>query len=144
MWRHSLIVGMLLGYLCNIASYAMLTFLALVMNDELKYWRLALALPLSPIYIFFFNWIPGAIGATCDVLLFGNVTGFAPESTLILGGSKRIALGARLTRALSLMVRSVVYGDVLAAGALLARVGRDAVDAQRLRRSSRRRGDGVI
>ncbi len=112
MWRHSLIVGMLLGYLCNIASYAMLTLLALVMNDELNYWRLVLALPLSPIYIFVFNWIPGAIGATCDVLLFGNVTGFAPESTLILGGSKRIALGARVTRALSLMVRSIVYGDV--------------------------------
>jgi hypothetical protein len=112
MWRHSLLLGMLLGYVCNVASYGMLTLLALLMNDELKYWRLSLALPLSPVYVFFFNWIPGAIGATCDVLLFGNVTGFAPEATLIRGGSKRIALGARLTRALSLMVRSIVYGDV--------------------------------
>ncbi len=112
MWRHSLIVGMFLGYLCNVASYGMLTFFALVMNDELKYWRLSLALPLSPVYIFCFNWIPGAIGATCDVLLFGNVTGFAPESTLIRGGSKRIALASRALRAFMLSVRSVVYGDV--------------------------------
>jgi hypothetical protein len=112
LFRTSLPLGMLLGYLCNVASYSMLTFLALLMNNEIKYWRLALALPGSPTYVFVFNWIPAAVGAISDVVLFGNVTGFAPEWTLIKGGSKRIALLFRIRRALSLGVRSIVYGDV--------------------------------
>jgi hypothetical protein len=112
MWKTTWVAGLLLGYLCNIASYGMLTFLSMLMNDELHYWRLALALPGSPFYVFLFNWVPGAVGATSDVLLFGNVTGFAPESTLIRGGSKRIALLGRISRAFALVVRSIVYGDV--------------------------------
>jgi len=40
------------------------------------------------------------------------VTGFAPETTLIRGGSHRLALAFRLRRALSLVVRSAVMGDV--------------------------------
>jgi len=110
--KSSLFTGVLLGYLCSVVSYGMLTGLSMVMNGELRYWRLAFALPASPLYVFLFNWLPGAVGATCDVLLFGNVTGFAPESTLIKGGSVRLALLARLRRAFSLAVRSVVYGDV--------------------------------
>jgi hypothetical protein len=46
------------------------------------------------------------------VLLVGNVTGFAPETTLIRGGSARIALLYRLRRALLLAVRAVRRGDV--------------------------------
>jgi len=111
-WREQMMVGIVLAYLCNVVSYGMLTFLALLMNDELRYWRLALALPLSPIYVFLFNWIPGAIGGTCDVLLFGNVTGFAPESTLIRGGSVRIALLFRIRRGILVAVRAIVRGDV--------------------------------
>jgi hypothetical protein len=110
--KSSLFTGVLLGYLCSVVSYGMLTGLSMIMNGELRYWRLAFALPASPLYVFLFNWLPGAVGATCDVLLFGNVTGFAPESTLIKGGSVRIALLSRLWRAFSLTVRSVVYGDV--------------------------------
>jgi hypothetical protein len=110
--KSSLFTGVVLGYLCSVVSYGMLTALSMMMNGELRYWRLAFALPASPLYVFLFNWLPGAVGATCDVLLFGNVTGFAPESTLIKGGSVRIALLSRLWRAFSLTVRSVVYGDV--------------------------------
>ena len=111
-WHSHVATGMVLAYACNVVSYTILTLLTLVMNNELQYWRMTLALPLSPIYVFFFNWIPGAVGATCDVLLFGNVTGFAPESTLIAGGSARIALLFRIRRALLVAIRSVVRGDV--------------------------------
>jgi hypothetical protein len=90
----------------------MVTLLSMVLNGEPQYWRLVFALPAAPLYVFLFNWLPGAVGATCDVLLFGNVTGFAPESTLIKGGSKRIAVLSRVWRGFLLSARSVVYGDV--------------------------------
>jgi hypothetical protein len=56
--------------------------------------------------------VPAAVGYVHDVFLFGNVTGFAPETTLIRGGSTRIALLYRLRRAFLLMLRSVLVGDV--------------------------------
>jgi len=46
------------------------------------------------------------------VLFFGNKTGFAPESTLIKGNSTRVALLFRIRRAFSMMLRSIVKGDV--------------------------------
>jgi hypothetical protein len=52
------------------------------------------------------------VGYVNDVFLFGNVTGFAPESTLIKGGSERIALLFRMRRAVLLAARSVLVGDV--------------------------------
>jgi hypothetical protein len=111
-WKQSMLTGVLLAYACNVLSYGLLTSFTLLMNDELHYWRMLIAIPMSPIYVFCFNWIPGAVGATCDVLLFGNVTGFAPETTLIRGGSVRIGLLFRLRRAFLLAVRSIVIGDV--------------------------------
>lgn len=105
-------VGLVLGYACQVSIFATVTILALFLNREPRHWRLALALFLSPLYTFVFNWLPGAIGATCDVLLCGNVTGFSPEWTLKKGASVRIALFFRFRRAVMLMVRSALCGDV--------------------------------
>ncbi len=101
-----------LAYLSQMLVAAVLTTITLVMNGEPQYWRLAYALPLVPVYTVCFRWIPAAVGYVHDVFLFGNVTGFAPESTLIKGGSARIALLYRLRRAFLLSVRSVLVGDV--------------------------------
>jgi cellulose synthase/poly-beta-1,6-N-acetylglucosamine synthase-like glycosyltransferase len=112
LFKSTVLTAFVLGYGCQLAGYSMLTVFALLMNGERRYWRLALALPLSPLYAICFTYGPSVVGATNDVLLFGNVTGFAPEATLIRGGSARIALAYRLRRALLLAVRAVVRGDV--------------------------------
>jgi hypothetical protein len=110
--KSTILTAFFLGYGCQLAGYSMLTLLALVFNGERRLWRLALALPISPLYAISFTYAPSVVGAVNDVLLFGNVTGFAPEWTLIRGGSSRIALAYRLRRALLLAVRAVRRGDV--------------------------------
>jgi cellulose synthase/poly-beta-1,6-N-acetylglucosamine synthase-like glycosyltransferase len=112
LFKSTVLTAFLLGYTCQLAGYSMLTILALIFNGERRLWRLALALPLSPLYAICFTYAPSVVGAVNDVLLFGNVTGFAPETTLIRGGSERIALLYRLRRALLLAVRAVRHGDV--------------------------------
>jgi hypothetical protein len=111
-WKSTVLTAFVLGYGCQFAGYSMLTFLALIINGQRRYWRLALALPLSPLYAICFTYLPSVVGASADVLLFGNVTGFAPETTLIKGGSARIALLYRIRRALLLAVRAAFRGDV--------------------------------
>jgi hypothetical protein len=101
-----------LAYLTQVFMAFVLTSATLVMNGELRYWRLLLALPLTPVYTLCFKWVPAAMGFVDDVFLFGNVTGFAPESTLIKGGSERIALSFRVRRAVLLAARAVLVGDV--------------------------------
>jgi cellulose synthase/poly-beta-1,6-N-acetylglucosamine synthase-like glycosyltransferase len=101
-----------LAYMTQVFIAGTLTSVTLTMNGEWRYWRLLLALPLVPVYTLCFKWVPAAIGFTHDVFLFGNVTGFAPESTLIKGGSERIALTFRVRRALLLAARAVLVGDV--------------------------------
>jgi hypothetical protein len=101
-----------LAYMTQVFIASALTSVTLTMNGEWRYWRLLLAVPLAPVYTLCFKWVPAAIGFTHDVFLFGNVTGFAPESTLIKGGSERIALTFRLRRALLLAARAVLVGDV--------------------------------
>ena len=110
--KASVVTGFLLGYFCQILVFSTVTFLALLMNAELDCWRMAIGLPLAPLYNLIFNFLPGAAGAISDVLLFGNITGFSPEWTLKRGRSERIALLYRLRRAVLLAVRSVLYGDV--------------------------------
>jgi hypothetical protein len=112
LFRAHLVTGFLLGYACQVLVFGTITLAALLIGGEGKYWRIALALPLVPIYNFVFNWVPAAIGAACDVLLFGNVTGFSPECTLKRGRSTRIALLFRVRRAFLLLLRSVTCGDV--------------------------------
>ncbi|MEY4550622.1 MAG: hypothetical protein RL685_6817, partial [Pseudomonadota bacterium] len=102
----------LLAYISQVIVSGMLTAITLVMNGEPQYWRLAYALPFVPLYTLWFRWVPAAVGYVSDVFLFGNVTGFAPEGTLIKGGSERIALLYRLRRAFLLALRSVLVGDV--------------------------------
>jgi hypothetical protein len=110
--KSTVLTAFVLGYFCQFAGYSMLTIFALMMNGERRHWRLLLALPLSPLYAICFTYLPSLVGATSDVLLFGNVTGFAPETTLIKGDSARLALLFRLRRAFLLTVRAAVWGDV--------------------------------
>lgn len=111
-WHSSLITGTVLGYACNLVVWTMMTLTALAINGEYRYFPLVLGVPFAPLYQLIFNWLPCFVGVTADVLFFGNVTGFAPEPTLIRGGSARIALLSRIKRVLALAVRAVVWGDV--------------------------------
>jgi hypothetical protein len=104
---------MAIGLGIQYAVYSVWTILALSMNGELrKNWRLLLAIPLAPAYTLVFAFFTTLSGIISDVFLFGNITKFAPETTLIQGRSTRIALLSRVRRAAVLLVRSVVYGDV--------------------------------
>lgn len=97
----------------QIAFYGLCTVLALLLNGELrKNWRILLALPATPVYVPIYGFWASFAGIVKDILLFGNCTKFAPETTLIAGGSTRIALLARARRAFVLLVRSALYGDV--------------------------------
>jgi cellulose synthase/poly-beta-1,6-N-acetylglucosamine synthase-like glycosyltransferase len=101
------------SFVMQLGVYAIWTFCALVMNGEVrKNGRLMMALPLAPAYTFVFSFWTTFTGVINDVFLFGNVTKFAPETTLIRGGSKRVALLARVRRVAVLTLRSVVWGDV--------------------------------
>jgi cellulose synthase/poly-beta-1,6-N-acetylglucosamine synthase-like glycosyltransferase len=104
--------AIVVGYLAQVFVQTVLTFCALLANEELQHWRIALAIPLAPFYQFLINWVPQAFGSISDVFLLGNFTGFTPEWTLKKGGSTRIALLFRLRRALLLAVRSIIVGDV--------------------------------
>jgi cellulose synthase/poly-beta-1,6-N-acetylglucosamine synthase-like glycosyltransferase len=112
LWNSFALTAFILGYLGNITSFTAMTLFALLINRDFRYWRLLLALPFAPAYQFFFNWIPGAVGVISDVFLFGNRTGFAPESTLRKGNSARLAFLFRLRRACALTIRSFAKGDV--------------------------------
>lgn len=111
-WSDAVTFGFAFGYLAVLLNSTVSTLFALAINGDARYWRMMFALPLGPLYQLVFNWLPGAVGVTSDVLLFGNRTGFAPESTLIRGGSTRIALAFRLRRAFLLALRTVWAGDV--------------------------------
>jgi hypothetical protein len=112
LFPHNLLLGFCLGFVCQVLIAGTLTVVSLVIRGEPQYWRILFAVPLTPLYNFVFKWLPTAVGVTCDVLLFGNVTGFSPEWTLKRGKSVRIALLFRVRRAFLLALRSVIYGDV--------------------------------
>ncbi|MCB9594468.1 MAG: hypothetical protein H6719_17175 [Sandaracinaceae bacterium] len=89
------------------------TIFALFVDGTLrKNARLLLALPTAGIFHFLFNIFTTIVGFFRLVMGFGYNSGFSPERTLILGGSSRIALAYRATRAFKLAVRSAVRGDV--------------------------------
>jgi len=110
--QHTILGAFVLGYLFQFSGYSLLTLMALTMNGSLRHWRLVLAMPLCPLYAICFTYTPTVVGAAADVFGFGNVTGFAPETTLVRGGSYRLALSFRVRRAFSLMLRSILVGDV--------------------------------
>jgi hypothetical protein len=113
MAKGGFLVPIALGLAVHYAIYTAATLLALAVGGGVgAKWRLVLAIPLAPIYMPVYGFWAGAAGMAKDVLLVGNCTKFAPEETLIRGGSERIALFARLRRAAVLMVRSAFYGDV--------------------------------
>jgi cellulose synthase/poly-beta-1,6-N-acetylglucosamine synthase-like glycosyltransferase len=97
----------------QLGVYSLWTLLALALNGDFRRnWRLLLAIPVAPWYVLVFSFWTTVTGVFNDVFLTGNVTRFAPESTLIHGGSERLALFARLRRAVALTVRAALYGDV--------------------------------
>jgi hypothetical protein len=100
------------GYLVSVAVFGLFTLSAMLINDDLRYWRMLIAVPLAPAYRFAFSKMTGAYGVLSDLLLFGNRTGFSPETTLLKGGSSRIALAFRLRRSVVLSVRALWRGDV--------------------------------
>ena len=101
------------AFVLQLAIYGLWTTMALLMNDSFhKNWRLLLALPCAPLYTLVYSFWTTFTGTINDVFLFGNITKFAPESTLIKGDSHRIAILARARRALLLAVRATVRGDV--------------------------------
>lgn len=113
MFSGSFVLRVAAAFALQLAVYTLWTSMALVMNNEFrKNWRLLLAVPCAPPYIMVFSFWTTFTGVVYDVFLTGNITKFAPESTLIKGDSRRVALFARLRRALVLAVRATVYGDV--------------------------------
>jgi hypothetical protein len=113
LWKSHAAFAFFVGYLGNVVVFFVMTAMALSINHGWKrYWRLMLSIPIAPLYQLVFNWLPGTVGITSDVMLFGNRTGFAPESTLRKGGTVRLALLFRVRRALLLMLRSILSGDV--------------------------------
>ena len=101
-----------IGYLCHMIVAFGMTIPSLIIDGKRSSLRLLLAVPLAPVYALVFAYVTSVVGGVNDVLWRGNITGFAPEQTLIRGGSSRIALYFRVRRALSLAVRSVLIGDV--------------------------------
>lgn len=102
-----------LAFAVQLGVYTAWTLMALVMNAELRRnWRLLMAIPLAPVYTIVFAFCATLKGIINDLFLFGNVTKFAPESTLIKGQSTRVAILARVRRAMVLLVRSAFFGDV--------------------------------
>lgn len=113
MAKAGLLVPLAVGLAVHYAIYTVATLLALAIDGGFaSKWRLVLAIPIAPLYLPVYGFWAGAAGMAKDVLFVGNCTKFAPEATLIKGGSERIALFARVRRAAVLTVRSAVYGDV--------------------------------
>ena len=111
-FKASFLSAFVFGFVCHMLIIAVVTTFALVLNHQKKHWLMLWAAPLAPLYSLFFAYFPALVGGVSDVFLFGNRTGFAPESTLIRGGSSRIALAYRGKRALLLAARALFRGDV--------------------------------
>lgn len=111
--RGHVALGMFFGYAFHILEDMLYTAVAFsIERDYRRSWRSVMCLPLTPLYTIVSSNLACAYGVTKDLLLFGNPTKFAPESTLIAGQTTRVALLYRLQRFFSLCVRSVMYGDV--------------------------------
>lgn len=80
--------------------------------DEKGQWKKLLGLPLAGIFHIGFNVVTTVYGAGQQIFGHGYNDRFAPESTLIEGGTSRIALGFRIRRFYALAWRSVTKGDV--------------------------------
>ena len=113
MAKSGFLFPMAVAIAAGLAIYFVGTVLALLIDGSfIARWRLLLAVPIALAYMPVYGFWAGAAGMSKDLLLVGNCTKFAPESTLIKGGSSRVAIFARVRRAVILAVRSVVYADV--------------------------------
>lgn len=111
--RGHVALGFFFGYAFHVIEDILYTAVAFsIERDYRRSWRSVMCLPLTPLYTIVSSNLACAYGVTKDLLLFGNPTKFAPESTLIAGQTTRVALLFRLRRFLALTVRSILYGDV--------------------------------
>jgi len=107
------LLGFTFGYVFHVLEDAAFTAIAFAIErDYRRCWRSVMCLPLTPLYTIVSSNLACAYGVTKDLLLFGNPTKFAPESTLIEGQTTRVALLFRARRFFALTLRAVIYGDV--------------------------------
>jgi hypothetical protein len=58
-WRHHPLTRVLVGYVGNMVTFALMTIFALLINgDFFRYWRMGLCLPIAPLHQLVFNWLP--------------------------------------------------------------------------------------
>lgn len=89
------------------------TLLAILQDrTEKGQWKKLLGLPISGTFHLAFVVASTISGFARQVFGNGYNDGFAPEHTLVKGGTSRIALGFRIRRFYALAWRSVVHGDV--------------------------------
>lgn len=81
-------------------------------RTERGQWKKILGLPLAGLFHFAFNVATTVYGFGLQVFGRGYNDRFAPEETLIKGGTSRIALGFRIRRLYGLCIRSLLRGDV--------------------------------
>jgi len=99
--------------LAYLAERVLGTSIAMIADpDERGQWKKLLGLPMAGIFHIAFNVITTVYGFGRQVFGHGYNDGFAPEATLVAGGTARIALGFRIRRFYGLAWRSVVHGDV--------------------------------
>ena len=111
--KTGVVVPLAVGLAVALGVDAVSTVLALLIDGSfVAKWRLLLAIPVATLYKPVYGFWAGAAGMLKDVFLVGNCTKFAPEETLIKGGSNRIALFSRVRRAAILTLRAAIYGDV--------------------------------
>ncbi len=89
------------------------TAIAMVVDrGERGQWKKLLGLPFAGTFHLVFNVATTVWGFGLQVLGNGYNDRFAPEETLVRGGTSRIALGYRARRFVGLALRSIVRGDV--------------------------------
>ncbi len=81
-------------------------------RDEKGGWKKLLALPFAGWFHLAFNVASTLVGFARQVFGNGYNDRFAPEESLVVGGTSRIALGYRIRRFYALAWRSVIHGDV--------------------------------
>jgi hypothetical protein len=89
------------------------TTIAMIADPHEKgQWKKLLGLPLAGLFHIAFNVVTTVFGAGKQIFGHGYNDRFAPETTLVKGGTSRIALGFRIRRFYALAWRSVTKGDV--------------------------------
>lgn len=110
---NNLVAVMIVLHLTYIFIRSQSLLVAFLHDEDFRdQWQKILVLPIIPYYHFVFNIVTTIISFGRDIFLFGSKVRFAPERTLIRGGTSRVALAYRAKRAFALSMRGVVHNDV--------------------------------